>query len=255
MKTDIRKKIKELIKNVILSKLDNYSAETEYKPFFNAIFSKEQVLTHSIIHSFYTSFGISIYEQLAVILAKGAGFEAQSQYNLLGKVDSKTELLINKIYMELRSGKRKPDMKIEFEEIKKSVKIDNPISDPDKRVDLFIKKPSGEEIYFDITSPKPNIKEFVALKKKLLRWIALRLSVEKNVKVITALGLPYNPYHPKPYARWTKGNMYSLDQLMVGKDFWNFVANEDVYDEFIEIFEEIGNELREKIRGLSKKGT
>lgn len=253
MKSDTRKRIRELIKETILSKLNNYSAETEYKPFFDAIFSKEQVLTHSIVHSFYTSFGISIYEQLAVILAKGAGFEAQNQYDLIGRIDERTEFLINKIDMELRSGKRKPDMKKEFEEIKKSIQIRKPKNDPDKRVDLFIKKPSGEEIYFDITSPKPNMKEFVALKKKLLRWTALRLSVEKNVKVVTALGLPYNPYHPKPYARWTKGNMYDSSQLMVGKDFWNFVANEDIYEEFVNIFKEIGEELREKIKELSKK--
>lgn len=253
MKPETRQKIKELIKKVILSKLDGYNAETEYKPFFDAIFSKEQVLTHSIVHSFYTSFGISIYEQLAIILAKGAGFEAQSQYDLLGKIDDKTESLINKIDMDLRSDKRKPDMKVEFEEIRKSIKIDKPISDPDKRVDLFIKKSNGEEIYFDITSPKPNMKEFVALKKKLLRWIALRLSVEKNVKVITALALPYNPYYPKPYARWTKGNMYDANQLMVGKDFWNFVANEEIYEDFIKIFKEVGEELREKIKEIAKE--
>lgn len=253
MKSETRKEIKELITNAILSKIDTYSAETEYKPFFNAIFSKEQVITHSVIHSFYTSFGISIYEQLAVILARGAGFEAQKQYDLLGKIDDKTEALINKIDMDLRSGKRKPDMKMELEEIKKSIQIDKPITDPDKRVDLFMKKPNGEEIYIDITSPKPNIKEFISLKKKLLRWIALRLSVEKNVKVTTALGLPYNPYYPKPYTRWTKGNMYDINQLMVGSDFWNFVANENVYDEFIEIFKNVGQELREKIKKLAKK--
>ena len=60
MKTETRSKVKKLIKEVILSKIDNYSAETEYKPFFQAIFTKEQILTHTIVHSFYTSFGIFI---------------------------------------------------------------------------------------------------------------------------------------------------------------------------------------------------
>jgi len=35
MKPETRKKVKELVKDVILSKIDNYSAETEYKPFFH----------------------------------------------------------------------------------------------------------------------------------------------------------------------------------------------------------------------------
>ena len=91
MKTETRSKVKKLIKEVILSKIDNYSAETEYKPFFQAIFTKEQILTHTIVHSFYTSFGMSIYEQLVKILAEGAGYEAHTQYDLLGEIDDKTE--------------------------------------------------------------------------------------------------------------------------------------------------------------------
>nr|MBI4156118.1 TdeIII family type II restriction endonuclease [Candidatus Woesearchaeota archaeon] len=253
MKQETGEKVKALVKSVILSKIDKYNAETEYKPFFQAIFTKEQILTHTIVHSFYTSFGMSIYEQLVEILAEGAGFEAHTQYDLLGEIDKKTESIISKIDMELRAGKRTPDMKAEFGEIKKSIQKGKPLQDPDKRVDVFIKKSDGTEIYFDITSPKPNIKEFVALKKKLLRWIGLRLSINKNAKVITALGLPYNPYYPKQYNRWTKGNMYDLTQIMVGEDFWNFVAGEDVYDDFIEIFKEIGDELRDKIKEVAKE--
>ena len=253
MKSEIRKKVKELVKEVILSKIDNYNAETEYKPFFQAIFTKEQILTHTIVHSFYTSFGMSVYEQLVKIVAEGAGYEAYTQYDLLGEIDEKTEAIINKIYLDLRAGKRNPDMKAEFGEIKKSIQKGKPLEDPDKRVDVFIKKPDGTEVYFDITSPKPNIKEFVALKKKLLRWIGLRISTDKNAKVITTLGLPYNPYYPEAYNRWTKGNMYDINQLMVGQDFWNFVAGENIYDGFIEIFQEVGEELREKIKEIAKK--
>ena len=253
MNSKTRQKIKTLVKEVILSKIENYRAETEYKPFFQAIFTKEQILTHSVIHSFYTSFGQSIYEQLAKILGEGAGFEVHTQYDLLGEIDDKTESLVSKIDMDLRLKKRLPDMKKEIDEIKNSIQKGNSLADADKRVDLFIKKPDGTEIYFDITSTKPNMKEFVALKKKLLRWIGLRLSTDKNAKVITAIALPYNPYYPKPYSRWTKGNMYDQNQLMVGEDFWNFVADEEVYDEFLDIFKEIGEELRERVRMVAKE--
>ena len=239
LKPETRKKVKELVKNVILSKIDNYAAETEYKPFFQAIFTKEQILMHTIVHLFYTSFGMSIYEQLVKVLAEGTGYEAHTQYDLLGEIDEKTEAIISKIDMNLRAGKRNSDIKAEFEEIKKSIQKGKLSEDPDKRVDVFVKKSDGTEAYFDITSPKPNIKEFVALKKKLLRWMGLRLGTNKNAKVITALGLPYNPYHPEPYNRWTKGNMYDSNQLMVGQDFWNFVAGKNIYDEFIEIFENV----------------
>ena len=52
MNSKTRQKTKTLVKEVILSKIENYEAETDYKPFFQAIFTKEQILTHSVIHSF-----------------------------------------------------------------------------------------------------------------------------------------------------------------------------------------------------------
>ena len=110
--------IRALITGVILSKLRNYRAETNYSPFFRAIFSQEQVLTHSIVHSFYTSFGTSMYEQIAVLLAKSAGFTAERQYSLLGTIDKKTEVLIGKIDLSLRAKMRKPDAIKELEEIR-----------------------------------------------------------------------------------------------------------------------------------------
>ena len=115
MNQETKHKVKTLVKEVILSKIENYEAETDYKAFFQAIFTKEQILTHSVIHSFYTSFGQSIYEQLAKILGEGAGLGVHTQYNLLGEIDEKTESLITKIDMDLRLKKRLPDMEKEFE--------------------------------------------------------------------------------------------------------------------------------------------
>ena len=141
MKKETRDQIKTLVKEVILSKLEGYAPETEHKPFFEAIFTKEQVLTHSIVHSFYTSFGTSIYEQLAKLLAEGAGYHAEKQYRLGGQIDQTTENVIAKIHMDLRSKNVKPDMKRELEEIKKTIKLGKSDSmDPDKIVDLYIKK-------------------------------------------------------------------------------------------------------------------
>lgn len=106
-----------------------------------------------------------------------------------------------------------------------------------------------EENFFDITSAKPNMKEFVALKLKLLRWTALRLSQDNKVKVFTRLAIPYNPYHPEPYERWTLKGLYDLEvgEVLVGKSFWNFVANENIYEQLLDIFEEVGKKLRIEI--------
>jgi hypothetical protein len=120
--------------------------------------------------------------------------------------------------------------------------------DPDSVVDLFVRI-GKEENYFDITSAKPNMKEFVALKLKLLRWIALRLSQNKKAKVFTRLAIPYNPYHPEPYERWTLKGLYDLEagEILVGEEFWNFVASDNIYEELLDVFQEVGEELRSEI--------
>ena len=105
-----------------------------------------------------------------------------------------------------------------------------------------------QENYFDITSAKPNMKEFVALKLKLLRWTALRLSQNRDAEVFTRIAIPYNPYHPEPYERWTLKGLFDIesDEIMIGAEFWNFVASGDVYEELLDVFEHAGNELRDE---------
>ena len=102
MKKETREAIKNLIKNVVRNKIENFESETEYKPFFDAIFDKKQVITHSLVHSFYTTFGMSIYEQISILLARDQGYYAERQYILKGEIDKKTEQLIAEIHMSLR---------------------------------------------------------------------------------------------------------------------------------------------------------
>lgn len=113
---------------------------------------------------------------------------------------------------------------------------------------MFVKIKNVEN-YFDITSAKPNIKEFVSLKIKLLIWIALRLSQNKEPEVFTRLAIPYNPYHPQPYERWTLKGLYDLEkqEILVGEEFWNFVACDNIYEELLDIFQDVGKKLRDEI--------
>jgi len=244
MNTGVRAELRSLLVDCIQGKVRNYNPETESKPFFEAIFSKQAVNLASLIQSFYTSFGTSIYEQMAVILARNANYYAEKQHLLLGRIDSNTENLINNVHLEILRTNLAGSKKEQTEIIRRSIIQARPGKDPESVVDLFIRTLSGAEYYFDITSAKPNIKEFRALKKKLLRWVALRLSTDKSANVSTILAIPYNPYYPKPYARWTSGGIFDSKELLVGPDFWNFVAGENIYDELLGIFKEVGNELR-----------
>jgi len=36
-------------------------------------------------------------------------------------------------------------------------------------------------------------------------------------------------------------------EILVGEEFWNFVANDDIYTELLDIFQEAGERLRDEI--------
>ena len=245
---ETKKAIKDILINTIREKLRKYRPETIHMPFHYRLLGKDRYAMFSFIQSINTTFGMSIWEQVAVILAKGAGKHAERQHKLLGEVDRDTEKLITEIHYRLRKGELTTDKFQEIEQIRRSIKKGEAKIDPDSVVDLFVKI-DNQENYFDITSAKPNMKEFVALKRKLLRWTGLRLSMEKAASVFTRLAIPYNPYHPEPYERWTLSGLYDLKngEILVGKEFWNFVANDNIYEELLDVFQEVGEKLRSEI--------
>jgi predicted nucleotidyltransferase len=248
LKKEVEEKIAELLFQIVRNKLKEYKPETIHMPFHYRLLGKDRYAMFSFIQSMNTAFGISIWEQIAVILAKSAGFEVKRQYNLLGEVDPDTERLIQEIHYKLRAGEIEANKQKEIELIRTSIKKGAKKKDPDSRVDLFVKK-GKEENYFDITSVKPNMKEFSALKLKLLKWTALRLSQDRKAEVFTRLAIPYNPYYPQPYQRWTLKGLYDLSggEILVGEEFWNFVAGEEIYHDLLDVFQQVGKELREEI--------
>lgn len=248
LSSEIKNQIAELLCSTVREKLRTYEPETVHMPFHHRLLGKDRYAMFSFMQSMNTTFGISIWEQVAVILGKGAVAYAEKQYKLLGEIDSQTEKLVTDMHYKLRKGEIIANKIDEVRQIKNIIKKGKAKIDPDSVVDLFLKI-KEEENYFDITSAKPNMKEFVALKLKLLRWIALRLSQDQKAKVITRLAIPYNPYHPEPYERWTLKGLYDLEkgEILVGEEFWNFVARDNIYEELLDIFQKTGEELRDEI--------
>jgi len=77
----------------------------------------------------------------------------------------------------------------------------------------------------------------------------------KNSKVLTRLAVPYNPYHPEPYERWTLKGLYDLEkgEVLVGDEFWNFIAGADIYEDLLNVFQKAGEELRDEINEKFEK--
>jgi len=83
IKAEVRDKIKTLLVETVRAKLENYNPETEHMPFHYRLIGRDKYALFSFIQSLNTTFGMSIWEHVAEILAKGAGFTVERQVDVL----------------------------------------------------------------------------------------------------------------------------------------------------------------------------
>jgi Type II restriction endonuclease, TdeIII len=113
---------------------------------------------------------------------------------------------------------------------------------------LLLQTFDNQLVLFDLKTAKPNAGNFKEFKRTLLEWVAAILCEDATVEVNTLIAIPYNPYDPKPYSRWTMRGMLDLDhELKVGNEFWDFLGGEGTFQDLLNCFERVGLELRTEI--------
>ena len=240
-------KIEEVIRESLRKKFQNYNPETKNMPFHYRLLGKDKMALFSFIHSLNTTFGTSIFEPVAETLASINFSEAKKQYVLGTNISEKAQLEIQHIINELSTGKD-PDKTTEIERIRTVANIGRMNKLKTVKVDLFLRDRTGHVHLFDIKTAKPNISNFKDFKRTLLEWIAIYLAEDPGANVDSYIAIPYNPYEPKPYERWTLKGMLDLDQeLKVADEFWDFLGGTGAYEELLNCFERVGIELRPEI--------
>lgn len=208
------KEIKNLLSSKINDKLSKYVRETTSMPFLVKLMQdSEKVASYSFIHSLATTLGMSVYGKIAEIVASTKYDEVKTGYDVEGEITNEENSVISQILQEIKNGTRTANKE---QEIKEILKVKNNSGRKIKiRADLFLKK-GNDEYYIEIKTAKPNIDVFVKSKQKLLEWVALR-----KKKVNTILTIPYNPYHPEAYSRFTmQGYLDEEKELYVAEKFW-----------------------------------
>jgi len=243
------KQIKDYLVEKIRNKLTNYAPETKSMPFHFRLLGKDRMALFSFIQSVNTMLGTSIFEQIGKMIAEPKAKRAVGQYRELeGYISSEAVLKIDTILRDLRSALRKPDKGRETREILAVANKGKLGRKLKKRVDLFVEMEDRTEYYFEIKTAKPNINEFVGIKKQILDWIAMRGSIKPEANIKTIVAIPYNPYEPKPYERWTLQGLFDLSQeVLVGSEFWNLLGGENTYEDLLRVFEQAGLELYDEI--------
>lgn len=246
--SDVKNKLKEILRN----KFSTYTPKDNYMPFHTGLLGKDRLALFSFIHSLNTNFGTTIYEPVARELAKGKFKVSENQVRIGREIYKDSYDYIGNTMRELKAGNIDPNKKKELMELKKTIpdEIDENkiISIKPTKVDLYLEDYEGNIYLFDIKSPKPNKGEFEGFKRTLLEWAGISLLKDSQKNIYTGIAIPYNPFYPEEYNRWTmKGMLDIKEELLVAEGFWDFLGGEGTYDRLLKCFEEVGIEMRDEI--------
>ena len=226
--------VENVLKSALRHKFQNYKPEPSAMPFHLRLLGKDRMALFSFIHSLNTNFGTSIFEPVALSLAKSKFKRAESQVIAGDKISIKAQIEIQKIIDDLTTAKSLPNKIKELEIIRKVAQQGEFRKIKPVKVDVLLENHSGELFLFDIKTAKPNAGGFKEFKRTLLEWAAIILAGNQKAKVQTIIAIPYNPYDPEPYNRWTIRGMLDLKkELKVANEFWDFLGGEGVYEDVL----------------------
>lgn len=240
--------IENVLRSSLRNKFQNYCPEPAAMPFHTRLLGKDRLALFSFIHSLNTNFGTSIFEPVAITLAKSRFKRAVSQATSGRIISEYSQHVIQDIMDNLTSAISKPCKHEEIEEIRKVCQSGKMKEVKPTKVDVLLESNEGELFMIDIKTAKPNKGGFQEFKRTLLEWVAVTLATNPQSKINTMIAIPYNPYEPKPYSRWTMAGMLDLnEELKVASEFWDFLGGNGTYNDLLDCFERVGIELRPEI--------
>ncbi len=245
--------IQEVIQNCLRSKFKNYKPESNYMPFHHALLGKDRMALFSFIQSLNTTFGSSIFEPVAIALSQNNFQTAKVQFAVGDAISEFAQREIQKIINELSMGSL-PNKPEEIERIRQVCQKGKMQKLKTVKVDLYLTTLNNEIHLFDLKTAKPNISNFKDFKRTLLEWVAIILAQNPTAQVHSYIAIPYNPYHPEPYQRWTLKGMLDLpNELKVAEEFWNYLGGNGAFGDLLACFELAGAAMQQEIDTYFKK--
>lgn len=240
--------IEEVLRTSLRKKFQNYNPEPALMPFHARLLGKDRMALFSFIHSLNTNFGTSIFEPVAKASASVNFQSALSQQVAGTQISSKSHDVIQNIMDNLAIANSTPNKPTETAAIRAVCQQGQMRKVKLTKVDIKLVAYDGTIYLFDLKTAKPNAGGFKEFKRTLLEWIAATLADNPNAKIQSIIAIPYNPYEPEPYNRWTMRGMLDLqNELKVAGEFWDFLGGEGTYQQLLDVFERVGIELRPEI--------
>lgn len=253
---DIRKQIKDYLEEFIQGLIEQKRAQSvvsprelrplrasapdgSYRPFHESILPEGILRISEFERSFSTKLGTT-FEEVAKFLAREHWGIAELAYRVRGTVSEAAIQLIEQICNGISSARiHRPWPEL----VTQVVAVAGDGIERERISDLYIANPQGEEVFFEIKSPKPNKGQCIELADRLLQIHAIRRAGPPRVRTFFAMA--YNPYGEDKAAYKHSFAMSYLDldhQVLIGKEFWDLVGGPGSYEQVLEIYREVGKE-------------
>lgn len=246
--------VEDVLRNSLRYKFLNYKPEPASMPFHTRLLGKDRMALFSFIHSLNTNFGTSIFEPVAKAIATNNFTTALSQQVAGTQISTGSFEVIEHIMTGLTTATATPNKPTEIEAIREVCRQGDMRTVKPTKVDIKLISADGAIYLIDLKTAKPNAGGFKEFKRTLLEWVAATLANDPNANIQTLIAIPYNPYDPQPYNRWTMRGMLDLqNELKVAEEFWDFLGGQGTFQQLLNSFEKIGIELRPEIDGYFAK--
>jgi len=249
-----REAIEDVLKQRFREELSQYKPNQASTPFHNRLLGKDRLTFYDFIHSLNKNFTASFFEPVAITLVEGR-FKSATKQGIAGtKISSAAQAEIQKIMDGLTTATTQPNKQAEIERLRKVCRKGEMVNVKLTKVDLLFVAKDGKLYLFDLKTAKPNAGGFKEFKRTLLEWVAAIFAENPEADISTLIAIPYNPYEPEPYSRWTMRGMLDLEcELKVADEFWDFIGGKGTYKDLLDCFERVGVELREEIDAYFKR--
>lgn len=224
-----------------LRPLRNESKDGDLKPFHESLLPDGILRISEFERSFSTKLGTT-FEECARLIAKPIHKNAERGHRVRGAVTAKAIKRVEDITSRIGSG----GMKSKYPDLVKEVIALSKNGTGVGRVsiaDLYIETKSGEEWFFEIKSPKPNKGQCMEATGRLLQIQAITHSKYPKAKAFYATA--YNPYGTEKSTyrhSFVINYMDLVNEVLIGKEFWDMVGGKGTYEEVLSIYQEVGKE-------------
>lgn len=248
--------LKLQIKNTIENSINNFfrDKKIEVSHVLDLLFPQERRI-RSLIGGLETSFGTTVWEPIAKILASNNGFEILDKKDFLMPTKMPEEVLSLISHWEEKRKDRENEVELSeyVSDLKYEILNLNITAEelkfqkltPGKGIDLWLKKNETEYIY-DIKTNQVNQNGGLSLNRNLMDWYAYRILKNPELNIKAQIAFPFNPFYPKTWWEKQGKRIYPLQEnldAVVENNFWNFLSGEpNTWTNILSIFEELKSE-------------